>query len=62
MMVMGDDIEIRKLVMPNGDTYISEDDLLNYADSLPFHWGNRMSAAVKHWIKDVLNHVFTEDI
>ena len=56
------DIEIRKLVMPNGDTYICIEDLLKYADSLPSHWGNRMSAAFKHWIKDVLNHALVKDI
>jgi hypothetical protein len=44
---MEHELEIRKLVMPNGDTYISIDDLLKYIESLPSHWGNRMSAAKK---------------
>ena len=60
--VMEHDLEIRKLVMPNGDTYISIDDLLKYIESLPSHWGNRMSAAEKQWIKDVLNHSLVKDI
>ena len=59
---MDEEIQIRKFVMPNGDIYVSVDDFVKYVDSLPSDWGNRMSAAIKHWIKDVLNHIYVEDI